>query len=282
MKSPIKGIELVMEAQATMEGAGVRLRRTIAHPALDYVDPFLLLDEFKSENPEDYMPGFPWHPHRGIETVTYMIRGRVEHGDSIGNSGIIGPKDVQWMTAGKGIVHQEMPKSGEGGMWGLQLWVNLPRSEKMRPPRYQDVPASQIPEKTAENGMYFRVVCGTFGGITGPVKDVSVDPLYIDVSLPAGEEFSHSVPEGYSVFCYCLEGSGRFDESDQSVGPGTIVILGDGEAVRAKAEGGDVRFLLVSGRILGEPIARGGPFVMNTREEIEQAFREYSEGTFLD
>ena len=277
-----KPVSRIVQAQAVMEGAGVKVHRTIAHHALDYVDPFLLLDEFKSEDPKDYIAGFPWHPHRGIETVTYMINGRVEHGDSVGNSGVIGPGDMQWMTAGKGIIHQEMPKQDNGLLWGLQLWVNLPARDKMCPPRYQEVPAEEIPEETLENGTHVRILCGDYAGKTGPVTHVAVDPLYLDARLPVGERFSHPIEPGYSVFCYCLGGEGLFGSQEKQVGPGRIVIFGEGDTVIVKAPSGDVRFLLVSGRIIGEPIARGGPFVMNTREEIQQAFQEYRNGTFLD
>lgn len=263
-----------------MEGAGVRLRRTIAHPALDYIDPFLLLDEFKSDRKTDFIRGFPWHPHRGIETVTYMLRGRVEHGDSIGNSGIIGPGDMQWMTAGRGIIHQEMPIADEGLLWGLQLWVNLPATDKMTEPKYRDIGAGQIPSVESNNATV-KILCGTFEGVTGPVKDVAVDPLYLDVMLEPNTSFARDVPDGNSVFCYCLEGSALFDDNGGSARDGEIVLFGEGDSVHVRSLESPARFLLISGRILREPIARGGPFVMNTREEIMQAYADYEAGKFI-
>ena len=276
-------VKLTQPARATVEGAGVRLVRTIGCPGLSYVDPFLLLDEFKSDDPSDYLAGFPWHPHRGIETVTYMIRGSVEHGDSIGNSGTVGPGDAQWMTAGRGIIHQEMPRPDDGGrMWGTQLWVNLPASAKMRLPRYQDIRAADIAEAALDGGGTVRVVCGTFAGVTGPVTDIDADPLYMDVRLPSAGHLTVDTPAGYSAFCYCLEGSAIFDPAGRRpTGPSTIVVYGTGDRVEVQSGEQGVRFLFASGRVLGEPIARGGPFVMNTLEEIEQAWREYREGRFL-
>lgn len=246
------------------------------------MDPFLLLDEFKSNDPRDYSAGFPWHPHRGIETVTYMLGGRVEHGDSVGNSGVIGPGDMQWMTAGKGIIHQEMPQRREGLLWGLQLWINLPAAEKMCAPRYRGVTAAEIPEVPLGSGGAVKVVCGAYADVSGPVADVTADPLYLDIRLPAGAEHILSVREDRSVFCYCLEGAGRFGEAGQAVEESRIVLFGGGDHVRVTASEEGMRFLLVSGKALGEPIARGGPFVMNTEEEIRLAFEQYRNGTFLD
>ena len=277
-----KSVSLMAEAQELTEGAGVRIRRTIALPSLDYVDPFLLLDEFKSNDPTDYIAGFPWHPHRGIETVTYMLSGRVEHGDSIGNSGSISGGEIQWMTAGRGIVHQEMPKPDGDGLWGLQLWVNLPRSEKMCPPRYQDIPSDEVPEVGRPDGSRVRVVCGSFDNATGPVTAVAAEPTYLDVALPPGASFERKIPRNHSVFCYCLEGRGVFDANETTAGPSTIVVFAeDGEKIEVSASPEGMRFLVVSGKAFREPVARGGPFVMNTREEILQAFREYETGTFL-
>ena len=274
-------VKLVLPARPTMEGAGVRLVRTIASPSLDYVDPFLLLDEFRSDDPADYLPGFPWHPHRGIETVTYMIRGQVEHGDSLGNSGVIGPGDAQWMTAGSGIVHQEMPHGENGRMWGMQLWVNLPRERKMCSPRYQDIPSADIPTAALADGATARVVCGSVAGATGPVTGIDTDPLYLDVQLEGGSRLDLQVGAGYSAFCYILEGSGSVDGGSDTLGPSTIVVLEPGQPAEIAAGTGALRLMYASGRILDEPVARGGPFVMNTREEIDQAWREYQDGTFL-
>ena len=228
------------------------------------------------------MPGFPWHPHRGIETVTYIISGKVEHGDSIGNSGVIGPADAQWMTAGKGIIHQEMPKTTGEPMWGLQLWVNLPKAKKWCPPRYQDIPADKIPDVVLDDGSRARLVCGSYHGTTGPVNGIAVDPLFMDVFLPAGGVFAQDIPEGHSVFCYALDGKACFDEQSEPLEAGHLVLFEAGDGIRVAAAGEEARFLVVSGRILGEPVSRGGPFVMNTREEIEQAYQEYRDGTFLD
>ena len=248
---------------------------------LDYLDPFLLLDHFGSEDPEDYLAGFPMHPHRGIETVTYMLAGQVRHKDSIGNAGTIGAGDVQWMTAGGGIQHEEMPAPVEGRMYGFQLWVNLPARLKMMQPRYQEIAAAQIPEIERPDATRIRVVSGTVDGVHGPVTDIAADPTYLDVSVPAGGRFAHPIPRGHTAFAYPFEGAGAFaPDADPTASPHLVVYAdGDRVAIRAGAQG--VRFLLVSGRPLGEPIARYGPFVMNTRAEIEEALRDLQNGTFV-
>lgn len=281
MSEHIRPVKEIIKSHEVVEGAGVKVRRTIALPSLDYVDPFLLLDEFKSDNSGDYIAGFPWHPHRGIETVTFMIAGRIEHGDSMGNSGVIGPGDVQWMTAGKGIVHQEMPKTQNGMMWGLQLWVNLPKKDKLCPPRYQDIPAADIPSVPLANGATVRVVCGELSGKKGPVSDIAANPTYLDVSLPKDEIFNLDIVNGYSVFCYTLDGTLAFEGTNDSAESSSIILFGEGNRLSVKAERSACRFIVVSGRILNEPIARGGPFVMNTRQEIFQAYQDYQDGTFI-
>ena len=266
------------------DGAGVQLRRSIATHTLDNVDPFLLLDEFRSDNPDDYIAGFPMHPHRGIETVTYMIAGEVMHRDSIGNSGTIGPGDVQWMTAGRGIMHEEMPKQRHGLLAGFQLWVNLPARNKMIPPRYQDIPSDNIPEILRANGIRIRVITGTVDGITGPVTEIIAAPIYLDVSVPADTDFQHPVTPGHAAFAYVFEGDGRFgiasDNAGKSGNAPQLVIFEDGDYIHIQAGISGVRFLLVSGHPIREPIARYGPFVMNTREEISQVLRELQAGTF--
>lgn len=278
-------IKLVVAGQQVMEGAGVRLRRIIGSVALDYVDPFLLLDEFKSDDPQDYIAGFPWHPHRGIETVTYMINGRVRHEDSLGNAGVVGPGDAQWMTAGHGIIHQEMPEQLDGLLWGFQLWVNLPASRKLCRPRYQDVTAASIPEQPLPGGGGVRVVAGTFDGVAGPIRGVAADPTYLDVRLPAGGSLRHSLPTEHSAFCYVYAGQGRFGgtpaQPGRAVASGNLVLLDRGELLEVSAGGDEVRFLLAAGQPLHEPVARGGPFVMNTHREIEQAYRDYRDGNLL-
>ncbi len=281
---PRKVIEII-RPQTVMEGAGVRLKRSIATAALDHLDPFLLFDHFGSDNPEDYVRGFPMHPHRGIETVTYMINGNVNHQDSIGNAGTIGSGDVQWMTAGGGIMHEEMPQPAQGEMVGFQLWVNLPARLKMTKPRYQDVASSQIPSVNRADGVKIRVIAGSVDGVKGPVSEIYADPAYLDVSMPAGSLFSHPVAQGHTVFAYVFEGRGAFGAAphtgENSVSQPGLVVFGDGDYIQADAAGGPLRFLLVSGKPLGEPIARYGPFVMNTQEEIQQALDDLRNGTFV-
>lgn len=279
----IRDVESIIPGTPTLEGAGVRLNRIFGHAEAPRFDPFLLLDDFSSRNPEDFVAGFPWHPHRGIETVTYVLEGQVRHGDSLGNAGLIGPGDMQWMTAGSGIVHQEMPKGGAaGGLMGLQLWVNLPADSKMIGPRYRDIKASDIPMIQDEDGAAVRIICGRYGGLEGPVRDIVVDPEYLDVALAEGKTFAHEVDQGHTVLAYVLSGKGYFQESrSEAVGAGRLVLLRAGEEVRITGAGPGFRFLFISGKPLGEPVAWYGPIVMNTREELEQAFKEYREGTFL-
>lgn len=266
----------------TMEGAGVKLKRAFGHAEAPKLDPFLLLDDIHSENPEDYTAGFPWHPHRGIETVTYVLHGEVEHGDSIGNRGAIGDGDVQWMTAGSGIVHQEMPQPTGGDMRGLQLWVNLPASMKMMDPRYRDIKAETIPVVTDEEGIRIRVVAGNYGGESGPMEDLVQSPAYLDATMPPGTRFEHSFEPGHTVFAYILDGAGSFSpEAGKPVDEERIVLYGPGERVEIMAGEAGLRFLLISGQPIGEPVAWRGPIVMNTEEELHEAFREYRDGTFI-
>ncbi len=281
---PRKVIQII-KPQTVMEGAGVRLKRSIATATLDHLDPFLLFDHFGTDNPDDYIKGFPMHPHRGIETVTYMINGHVNHKDSIGNSGSIGSGDIQWMTAGGGIMHEEMPQPAQGEMVGFQLWVNLPARLKMTKPRYQDIISNQIPEVTREDGVKIRVIAGEVDGVRGAISEIFADPAYLDVSIPAEGSFSHPVEKEHTAFAYVFEGRGFFgtDENAQqsSVSQPGLVVLGDGDYIRVGAANEPVRFLLISGKPLNEPIARYGPFVMNTQEEIQQALKDLKNGTFV-
>ena len=278
-------IDKIIEPQPVVEGAGVRLKRSIGTRTLDHLDPFLLLDNFASDDPNDYVAGFPLHPHRGIETVTYMLAGVVNHKDTLGNSGSIGAGDVQWMTAGGGIMHEEMPQPRPEGNYGFQLWVNLPAKLKMSRPRYQDIRASQIPEITATGGARVRVIAGEAEGVTGPVTGIAADPVYLDVLVPPGASFKHEVERGHTAFSYVFEGTGRFGGDDSAEGTSVsatrLAVWGDGDYVKVVAAESSVRFLLISGKPLNEPIARHGPFVMNTRTEIEQALRDLREGTFI-
>ena len=280
-----RSIDRVFGGYHVMEGAGVRLRRIIGSRELNHIDPFLLLDEFKSDNPEDYIAGFPWHPHRGIETVTYMVTGQMRHEDSIGNAGVIGPGDVQWMTAGHGIIHSEMPEQKDGKLWGFQLWVNLPSRQKMCDPRYQEVSADKIPIVELPGGATVRVVAGKYQGINGPITEIEVDPLYLDIQLPANTAIRLPIFLHHNAFCYVYEGSGDFGAGDdmpgRTIAGPNILLLGDGDHLRIHTSDAPVRFLLVAGKPLNESVARGGPFVMNTREEIEQAFRDFHNGTLL-
>ena len=278
----LRKINKIITAKPVMEGAGVHLKRVFGYHEMPELDPFLLLDHFGSDKPEDYMAGFPWHPHRGIETVTYMIEGEVEHGDSIGNSGLITSGDIQWMTAGSGIIHQEMPRKYDGTMRGFQLWVNLPKSHKMMDPRYRDIKADEIPLLKLENGVKINLVCGEFGGVTGPAQDIVVDNTYMDVTVPADTNFRIETTPGYKTFAYVFEGAGRFDADDGNlIRPGNLVQYSDGDWVHVSTADFPVRFLLVSGQPLNEPIAWKGPIVMNTNDELATAFREYREGTFI-
>ena len=280
MKPQAKQVEQVIEPQPVVEGAGVRLKRSIGTKRLNYLDPFLLFDDFTSPDPRDYEAGFPLHPHRGIETVTYLLKGEVRHKDTLGNSGSIGAGDLQWMTAGRGILHEEMPQAKPGGITGFQLWVNLPAKLKMTPPRYQDVRAAQVRETPLEGGARVRVIAGKAGGVTGPVTGIAADPTYLDVSIPAGASFTLPAEAGHSSFVYVFEGEAVFPGGTKVAAPG-LAVLGEGGQVQASAGKAGTRFLLVCGKPLGEPIARYGPFVMNTREEIEQTLKEIREGTFI-
>jgi len=271
----VMGIVPGVDAQ---DGAGVKLKRSLGGPRLQLFDPFLLLDEFRSDQAGDYIAGFPDHPHRGFETVTYMLAGRMRHRDNQGNSGLLLPGGAQWMTAGKGIVHSEMPEQEDGLMWGFQLWVNLPASDKMTAPRYQDIDPAEIPETDLPGGATVRVVAGEAGGVTGPVSDISVRPLYLDVSLPNGAAFEQPVPEGHNAFIYVFGGGLKIGET--MAGNGDMVLLTEGGVVKAEATEEDTRFLLIAGEPIGEPVARYGPFVMNTKEEIMQAFQDYQSGKF--
>ena len=271
-------------SQPVIEGAGVHLKRAFGHGEAPDFDPFLLLDDFRSSRPDHYLKGFPWHPHRGMETITYMLDGSVAHGDSMGNAGTIGPGDVQWMTAGSGIVHQEMPRGdATGKMGGFQLWANLPASHKMMAPRYQEIPAHQIPEILLDGGIRVRVVCGRVGDAKGPVTDIVIDPQYLDVSMPPRTRFSHSVTPGYTVIAYVVAGRGIFAETvgAQALGNGSLVAFEDGDRIAAATAGDAFRFLLISGKPIGEPVAWQGPIVMNTRVELALAFREYRGGSFI-
>jgi quercetin 2,3-dioxygenase len=296
----IRKIRKVLKSKPTLEGAGVHLNRVFGFSEVPLFDPFLLLDDFRSDNPAHYLKGFPWHPHRGIETITYVLEGEVEHGDSMGNKGTIRRGDVQWMTAGSGIIHQEMPKGDQKGrMYGFQLWANLPARQKMMDPRYRDITERQIPEVQLSNGGTIRIISGIVSGTQGPVRDIIIDPEYIDVSLPAHSEFRHPTQRGHTVFAYIIDGRGYFCQEknpftyegagenyfdmqrDPLVGNGTIVLFDDGEEMTVTTEEDTIRFLLISGRPLGEPVAWYGPIVMNTQEELQIAFDEYQSGTFL-
>jgi quercetin 2,3-dioxygenase len=281
MSSTPRKILRIIEPQAVVEGAGVRLKRSIGTRALDYLDPFLLLDHFQSKNRADYEAGFPLHPHRGIETVTYLLAGAVRHKDTLGNAGEIGPGDLQWMTAGRGIMHEEMPQVRPEGVAGFQLWVNLPAKQKMIAPRYQNISADEIAEIRRDGGATIRVIAGTVDGVTGPISGIAAEPTYLDVSVASHGSFSLPIPRGHSAFAYVFDGQGRFGADDQRViAAPRLVVWDDGDSVEARADESAVRFLLVSGKPLNEPIARYGPFVMNTKEEIEQTLREIQQGTF--
>jgi redox-sensitive bicupin YhaK (pirin superfamily) len=293
-------IRKVFKSKPTIEGAGVHLRRVFGNSEVPLFDPFLLLDDFRSTDPRKYLKGFPWHPHRGIETITYVLRGDVEHGDSMGNKGVITSGDTQWMTAGSGIIHQEMPKGdADGVMEGFQLWANLPKSHKMMDPRYRDIRSSQVPEVVTKSGAAVKVICGSVEGKKGPVTDIVIDPEYLDVIVPARSEFIHKTTRGHTVFAYVISGKGVFCneknpfaydvegvnyfdmERDPYIHDGTAVLFGDGDRVTVSAQGKPVRFLLISGRPIGEPVAWYGPIVMNTDEELRAAFEEYQNGTFI-
>lgn len=297
----IRPIRQQSQAQPTLEGAGVRLHRAFGFSNPRLADPFLLLDDFRNENPDDYLAGFPWHPHRGIETITYVLAGSVEHGDSLGNVGALGAGDVQWMTAGSGIMHQEMPQGDKAGrMHGFQLWANLPSSLKMTAPRYQDIKAAEIPRIVDDDGTVVRVVVGDFWGKRGPVDGIAADPVYLDVSVPPGVRKRLPVDTYRTAFAYVFEGAGTFSDAstpfgvltekqvggeevrvrDQS-GNRTLVVFDSGDEITVQASDQGVRFLLVSGKPLREPVAWHGPIVMNTREELIEAMNDLNAGTFI-
>lgn len=269
--------KIIFHGKPTYDGAGVKLRRIFANEQTEHTDPFLLLDHFGSDNPEDYLKGFPWHPHRGIETVTYMLGGEVEHGDSVGNSGTIGPGDIQWMTAGGGVFHQEMPKYSQEMMHGLQLWVNLPAKDKMMEPRYRGILQSQVPVVHIPGGEV-RVISGVYENETGPVQELVVDVEYLDVRLHKGASLSHEAGEGYASFCYLIDGTGEFDQ--ERMEKGQLVLFQESGPVHVNALE-DIRYIFVTGKKINEPVAWGGPIVMNTRQELETAFRQLKEGTFI-
>ena len=296
----IRPVKRLIKSKPALEGAGVHLRRAFGFGNTSEFDPFLLLDDFRNDVPEDYLAGFPWHPHRGIETITYVLAGTVEHGDSLGNRGAISPGDVQWMTAGSGIIHQEMPKGDAAGrMHGFQLWGNLPSSLKMTPPRYQEVKAAEIPEVTDDDGTHVRIVSGNFWGKTGPVDGVAAEPVYLDVSVAPGRRKKLPVETTRHAFAYVFAGGGKFCNAS---GPLTVptegvgwldmappseadnrslVVFDRGDEVEVQAGEDGIRFLLVSGKPLGEPVAWYGPIVMNTQEQLKEAFEELDRGTFL-
>lgn len=272
-----RSIEQVIRAVPTSDGAGVSLSRSLGTQKLPVLDPFLMLDEFRSDNPGDYIAGFPAHPHRGFETVTIMLAGSMQHKDSTGNTGDLGAGSVQWMTAGRGIIHSEMPQQEDGLMWGFQLWVNLPAKDKMTAPRYQDIAPDAIPSVAVEGGAV-RVVAGEFGGVTGPVGGVATAPIMLDVTLEAGGAIDLAVPDSHNAFLYPFEGEGRFGDREEPVSRGNLVATKrDGDSLRVRTDDG-VRFLLVAGRPIGEPVARYGPFVMNTEAELVTAFEDYRAG----
>jgi quercetin 2,3-dioxygenase len=292
----IRAVKRVVQSKPTLEGAGVKLRRAFGFGNTTDFDPFLLLDDFRNEKPDDYLAGFPWHPHRGIETITYVLAGTVEHGDSLGNRGAMGAGDVQWMTAGRGILHQEMPKGDSNGrMHGFQLWANLPSSLKMTAPRYQDITAKDIPDVTDDDGTHVRVITGEFWGKKGPVEGVAADPRYLDVSVPPGKRKTIAVDRTNHAFAYVFAGSGTFRDAsrpvgvvneltnarDADTGNRSLVLFDQGDEIVVQAGDEGIRFLLVSGRPLDEPVAWYGPIVMNTQEELQHAFDELRSGTFI-
>ena len=281
--SKIREVRVTLKSRSTMEGAGVRLKRAFGY-ADPTLDPFLLLDDFHSDDPNDYMAGFPWHPHRGIETITYMLHGRVEHGDSMKNSGIIGAGDVQWMTAGNGIIHQEMPKRNDNDpkLAGFQLWANLPASHKMMNPRYRDITNDQIPEVVVNDNVKIKIICGEINDVKGPVRDIITDPEYLDVFIEPNSEFKHAIDNTHNVFAYVIDGEATFDSiKDEIVSAEHLIIYREGDEVLIKTKDKSARFLLISGRPIGEPVAWRGPIVMNSEEELRIAFNEYSKGTFI-
>ena len=296
----IRPVKKIIQSKPTMEGAGVHLRRAFGFGATKDFDPFLLLDDFRNDRPEDYLAGFPWHPHRGIETITYVLAGTVAHGDSLGNQGSLGAGDIQWMTAGSGILHQEMPQGDpQGRMHGFQLWANLPSSLKMTRPRYQDVAARDISEVTDDDGTHVRVVCGEFWGKKGPIDGIAADPSYLDVTVPPGKRKTFAVDTRRNAFAYVFEGTGSFRDASpplgvltdqpgpvekvvrEQVGDRSLVMFDSGDEVTVQAGEQGIRFLLISGKPIQEPVAWYGPIVMNTKDELRQAISELNAGTFI-
>ena len=296
----IRPVKRIVQAQPTLEGAGVKLRRAFGFGNTEDFDPFLLLDDFRNDRPADYVAGFPWHPHRGIETITYVLAGTVKHNDSMGNEGALGAGDVQWMTAGRGILHQEMPKGDEQGrMHGFQLWANLPSRLKMTAPRYQDVKTREIPDVTDDDGTRVRVVCGEFWGKTGPVDGVAANPRFLDVFVPPGQRKTLKVETSLHAFAYVFEGAGTFRDASaprgvltekdgpvetvvrEETGNRSLVLFDSGDEVTVQAGDEGIRFLLVSGKPIEEPVAWYGPIVMNTKAELQQAYADLQDGTFI-
>lgn len=299
--SQTRSVRRSWKSVPTVEGAGVHLKRALGFQEPPESDPFLLLDDFHSHTPSEYLPGFPWHPHCGMETVTYVLEGTVAHGDSMGNKGTIGAGDMQWMTAGSGIIHQEMPEGGaDGRLWGLQLWTNLPRSHKMMAPRYREIKAEDIPEVVLDSGALVKMICGTVEKIRGPVQDIIAEPEYLDITMPPHSRLQHHVTDSHTALAYVLEGAARFGEGSVSPsdtvsrgasqrdplgtvhGPESAILYereGDGIVVSTENEG--TRFIFITGRPIGEPVAWAGPIVMNTQEELRIAFQEYHKSTFV-
>jgi len=282
---PLRSVRQIVRGLPTSDGAGVKLRRVIGQPQLPDLDPFLMLDEFGTDQPADYLAGFPDHPHRGFETVTYMLDGRMRHRDNHGNEGVLVPGSVQWMTAGRGLVHSEMPEQQEGRMRGFQLWLNLPAREKMTAPKYQEFGPERIPSTAAAAGVTVKVIAGEVGGTRGPISQPATDPTYLDVTLTAGASFEQQLPPDYAAFVYVFEGALRVGNDRRVLATHELAVLGPGELIRLSgvetgAGGGHARAILVAGRPLREPVAKYGPFVMNTRRELEQAFDDYQAGRF--
>ena len=280
MSNSQRGIDRILVGRPATDGAGVRMTRIIATPELDHFDPFLLLDEFRSDDAEDYIAGFPDHPHRGFETVTYMLAGHMRHADNQGNSGDLSPGSVQWMTAGRGIIHSEMPRQEDGLMWGFQLWVNLPAADKMTEPRYQDIPADEVPEVTVADGVSAKIIAGTLADTTGPVAGVATEPLYYDMTFTGRAEAHLPTPNAHNVFVYVFDGSVHvLGDHGGVINRTEIALLEHGEVVRLRSDT-DARCLVIGGRPLDEPIVRYGPFVMNTAEEIRAAMDDFQAGKF--
>ena len=283
MAQTVRQVDRLVSGMPINDGAGVRLSRIIGQPALSELDPFLLLDEFRSDVAGDYIAGFPEHPHRGFETVTYMLAGRMRHGDNQGNRGLLRPGSVQWMTAGRGILHSEMPEQEAGLMWGFQLWINLPASDKMIEPRYQDVEPEAIRTIERADGSWIKIIAGHVDGIDGAVRSAATDPTYLDVELPAGSHFRHDPPADHAAFMYVFDGCARVGKGAAAtqINRGDLAVLSTGDTIVVAAESTSVtRLLLVAAKKLGEPIVRHGPFVMNTEAEIHQAIEDYSAGHF--